>query len=329
MSAPQDAPQAQDATAPFHAGELRLQDITGVRERMAQVGRNFIRDHMPDQHRAFFAQLPFVIAAGLDAQGQPWATILAGEPGFMHTPDAQHLQIHRVSRPGDPLAALWQPGAPIGLLGIEPHTRRRNRMNGRLDAADAQGMLVAVRQSFGNCPKYIHPRRVVWQAGEGGGPACHVSAEGAVLSERARAMVAQADTLFIASASPDAGQPSPARSGGVDVSHRGGPVGFARLDQVPGGEHGAHTTLTIPDYVGNFMFNTLGNILLQPRVGLLFVDFQSGATLHLAGHAEVLLDSPELARFEGAQRLLKVRVTQGWLIEGALPQLAVLPGEPA
>lgn len=333
MSAPQGSPQAQqevqDVSAPFHAGELRLQDITGVRERMAQVGRNFIRDRMPDQHRAFFAQLPFVIAAGLDAQGQPWATILAGAPGFMHAPDAQHLQIRSASRPGDPLVALWQPGAPIGLLGIEPHTRRRNRMNGRLDAVDAQGMRVAVRQSFGNCPKYIHPRQVTWQAGEGGESASRVSAEGAVLSERAHAMVARADTLFIASASPDAGQPNQARSGGVDVSHRGGPMGFARLDDVKQGEHGAHTTLTIPDYVGNFMFNTLGNILLQPRAGLLFVDFQSGATLHLAGHAEVLLDSPELARFEGAQRLLKVRVTQGWLIEGALPQLAVLPGVPA
>ena len=131
------------------------------------------------------------------------------------------------------------------------------------------------------------------------------------------------------SASPDAGQPDQARSGGVDVSHRGGPVGFARLDQVASAARGPHTTLTIPDYVGNFMFNTLGNILLQPRVGLLFVDFQTGATLHLAGHAEVLLDSPEIARFEGAQRLVKVRVTRGWLVDGALPQLAVEPGVPA
>ncbi len=319
----------RDEAAPFHAGELQLQALTGVQDRMAQVGRNFIRDHMPDQHRAFFAQLPFVIAGGLDVQGQPWATILAGEPGFMQTPDAQHLQIHHASQPGDPLAAMWQPGAPIGLLGIEPHTRRRNRMNGQLEQADAQGMRVAVRQSFGNCPKYIHPRKVVWQGREGGGPARRVSEQGAVLSERARAMVAQADTLFIASASPDAGQPDQAHSGGVDVSHRGGPVGFARLDQVASGAHGPHTTLTIPDYVGNFMFNTLGNILLQPRVGLLFVDFQSGATLHLAGHAEVVLDSPEIACFEGAQRLLKVRVMQGWLVEGALPQLVVETGAPA
>ncbi len=319
----------QDDAAPFHAGELQLQAITGVQERMAQVGRSFIRDHMPDQHRAFFAQLPFVIAGVLDGQGQPWATILAGPPGFMQTPDERHLQISCMSQPGDPLAGMWQHGAPIGLLGIEPHTRRRNRMNGQLEQADAQGMWVAVRQSFGNCPKYIHPRKVVWQAREGSGLVRRVSEEGAVLSERARAMVAQADTLFIASASPDAGQPDQARSGGVDVSHRGGPVGFARLDQVASAAHGPHTTLTIPDYVGNFMFNTLGNILLQPRVGLLFVDFQTGATLHLAGHAEVLLDSPEITRFEGTQRLVKVRVTHGWLVDGALLQLVVEPGVPA
>lgn len=304
-----------DDSAPFHPGEVHLQTLTGVHEQMAPRGRAFIRDHMPDQHRHFFAQLPFVVAGGLDGLAQPWATILAGPPGFMHSPDPRHLHIAGSAPAGDALAKHWRPGSPIGLLGIEPHTRRRNRMNGTVVDADGQGMAIAVRQSFGNCPKYIQPRTLVWRGDVSPGADAAVTAEGPSLSPRARQLIEGADTLFIASASPGASLASPARSEGVDVSHRGGRAGFVRIDA------GAHTCLVIPDYVGNFMFNTLGNILLQPKVGLLFVDFEAGTTLQLAGHAHVDLDSPEVADFDGAQRLVRVRIDQGWLSEGGLRQL--------
>ncbi len=50
---------------------------------MDRQGRRIIRDHMPEQHRQFFAQLPYAIAGTIDGDGQPWASILVGEPGFM------------------------------------------------------------------------------------------------------------------------------------------------------------------------------------------------------------------------------------------------------
>ncbi|NTX31123.1 pyridoxamine 5'-phosphate oxidase, partial [Burkholderia pyrrocinia] len=63
--------------APFHAGELAVQQRAGVTEAAGAAGRRGIRRFMPDQHRAFFAQLPFFVLGGVDAHGQPWATLRA------------------------------------------------------------------------------------------------------------------------------------------------------------------------------------------------------------------------------------------------------------
>ena len=293
-----------------------MQTLAGVREVMETRGRQFIRDHMPQQHRDFFASLPFIVIGALDAQGQPWASLMAGPPGFMHSPDPQHLQLQGSVLADDPLREGWKVGAQVGLLGIQPHTRRRNRMNGQLTEVGEGGATVAVRQSFGNCPKYIMPRQAVWQSGEadklGGQP--EVLDEGASLSVRARAIIEQADTFFIASASAQAQSQDVPRSEGVDVSHRGGLAGFVKLREGADG-----TVLTVPDYTGNFMFNTLGNIVSNPKVGLLFIDFASGALLWLQGVAHIEHDSPEVAEHEGALRLLRIQVRQGRLHQRGWP----------
>lgn len=298
--------------SPFHPGEQALQRLTGVREVMEARGRQFIREQMPDQHRDFFAHLPFIVIGALDDQDHPWATVMAGPPGFMDSPDARTLRLGGRLLPDDPLAGHWRAGMPLGLLGIQPHTRRRNRMNGVLAGLDDEGgAVVSVRQSFGNCPKYIQPREALW-TGEWGSPV--FQDEGAHLSARARRLIEGADTFFIASASPNAQDADVARSEGVDVSHRGGLAGFVRLREETEG-----TLLTIPDYTGNSMFNTLGNILSQPKVGLLFMDFDSGALLWLQGLAWVEHDSPEQAEHAGALRLLRVRITRGRFHEKGWP----------
>ena len=291
-------------TATFHAGEQALQAQVGARERLAEIGPLVIRDHMPEQHRAFFAQLPFLIVGSLDAQGQPWASVLAAPVGFLQTPDAQHLHVAARPDAADPLHGALAEGAALGLLGIEPHSRRRNRMNGRVASADERGFTVAVSQSFGNCPKYIHVRRAE-PVGRVAGPPQRMD----VLDAAARAMIANADTFFVASAHPHTA-PGSARAEGVDVSHRGGPAGFVRIDG---------DVLTVPDYAGNRFFNTLGNLMLAPQAGLLFVDFETGDLLQVAARAELVLDGPELATFEGAERLLKLQVMSALRRPAALP----------
>jgi uncharacterized protein len=281
---------------PFHAGERALQQSVGLRERMASVGARVIRDFMPEQHREFFAQLPFLIVGSTDDTWQPWASVLHGRAGFAHSPDPRHLRIDALPPRGSPLQASLRPDAPIGLLGIEPHTRRRNRLNGRVAALDATGFDLEVEQSFGNCPQYIHRRVPV------------VTRQGTIEVERlpsldaaAHVLIANADTLFIASA----------HDGAVDVSHRGGEPGFVDVD--------AAGRLLLPDYRGNFFFNTLGNLLMNPRAGLLFVDFDGGDLLQIAAKAEVLLEGPEVEARPEAERLVRLEVTSALRTKRGLP----------
>ncbi|MET0541768.1 MAG: pyridoxamine 5'-phosphate oxidase family protein [Variovorax sp.] len=293
----------------FHEGEQRMQAAAGVRDRLEEIGPRVIRDHMPQQHRSFFEQLPFVVLGLVDAQGQPWASLLAAEPGFMQSPDDMRLDIAASLPLQDPLQPLLLRGAEIGLLGIEPHTRRRNRLNGVVERADDTGFSVRVTQSFGNCPKYIQPRKAEF-AVRGRRTAPTVEHADALDAEAMR-QIASADTFFIATAHPEAVGTDGVPSHGVDVSHRGGPVGFVRMDDA--------YSLTVPDYPGNFFFNTLGNLLLNPRAGLVFVDTVRGDLLHVAVEVRIVQERAALAAIEGAQRLLQMRVTRMQRQRGVLP----------
>lgn len=278
-------------TQPWHPGERALHERLGIGERMAELGPRVIRDFMPDQHREFFAQLPALIVGSVDDQGAPWAGILTGRPGFASSPDPRTLVITAPREPDDPLTAGLVERSAVGLLGIEPHTRRRNRMNGTITSADPSGLRVEVVHGFGNCPKYIHPRALTWTDERRPGRPERLLE----LDTAARELITGSDTFFVASYVdlPQGRQ--------VDVSHRGGPVAFVRVD--PQG------TLTIPDYAGNRFFNTLGNLVMQPRIGLLFVEFERGDLLQISGEAELILEreDPRVRALEGAERAWVVR----------------------
>lgn len=305
-------------TATFHAGEQALQERSGVRERLEAIGRTVIRDHMPDQHRELFGKLPTLLLAVQDEHGQPWATMLHGPAGFIRSPDARTLEVRAVPAADDPVARWLAEGAAVGMLGLEPHTRRRNRANGRVRALHAGGFELQVLQSFGNCPKYIHarePARIVAQAA---GPAQRL---GPMLDAASLALLRRADTLFIASAS--GAHAGTARAEGADVSHRGGRPGFVQVTTAARG-----LRLTLPDYLGNFFFNTLGNLLAWPRAGLLVPDYDDGSLLHLAAEASIEFDAAALAGFPGAQRLLHLDVLEGWWRPQALPLRWSVPEVP-
>lgn len=274
--------------SPWHAGEVAMQRTVGMAERMDELGRKVIRGFMPEQHRAFFGQLPFVVLGAVDAAGDAWATLRAGRPGFLHSPDPQRLRAALPREPQDPAEAGMEHGAAVGLLGIELHTRRRNRMNGVLRRSGADGFEVEVRQSFGNCPQYIQLRDYAFVEQPQAAPL-----ELGALDEEARALIGAADSFYVATYAEVA---SGERQ--VDVSHRGGKPGFVRLN--------ADGTLTIPDFQGNMFFNTLGNIALNGRAGLVFVDFASGGLLQMSGTAALLGEAEaaaDLAAFQGAERL--------------------------
>ncbi len=294
--------------SPFHTGEQQVQERLGVRDKIETFARRVVRDHMPDQHRDFYTGLPFVLIGSVDNQGRPWGSILAGHPGFMTTPDARRLNIEARPLFGDPLNVTARTGAEVGILGIELETRRRNRLTGRISATRSDGFTIAINQAFGNCPQYIQTRSVAAEADIDAGSRERPLARSEGFDAKTRALIERADTLFIATAYTDGDQ---ALNQGADVSHRGGKPGFVEvLDD---------RTFVFPDFSGNNHFNTIGNIVLNPKVGFLFVDFEARDLIYMTGTAEIVWDGPRVSAFAGAERLIRFRASEVIRVEGSLP----------
>jgi predicted pyridoxine 5'-phosphate oxidase superfamily flavin-nucleotide-binding protein len=295
-------PDTDRRTSPWHDGEKTLQRSVGVETQMEETGRRVLRDYLTDQHRGFFPLLHFLVAGTVDRGGNAWATLIPGRPGFLQSPDPHTLHISAHPDSSDPATEGLKDGQPVGLLGIDLHTRRRNRLNGTVRRFDQDGFDVDVQSSFGNCPRYIQLRSA---------SAVELTHEPRVevittLDDAARSVIRGADTFFVASYIDrnDCGRQ-------VDVSHRGGKPGFVRVDD--------DGTLTIPDFAGNRHFATLGNILANPRAGLVFVDFETGTLLQMSGTASVVLEEPEVSLFRNAERLWRFKPETIVRRTGALP----------
>ena len=280
-------------SAPFHADERRAQELSGY-----GFSAGAIRDQMPEQHRSFFEGLSIVLVGVLDEQGWPIATLLTGAPGFIRSPDPATLAVRALPSAVDPAMPGLAMSHDVALLGIDLAMRRRNRANGTVVAADGAGFAMHVEQSFGNCPQYIHRRRT---KGVNRIPGPLERSSG--LDEAARALIASADTFFVASRSRSGIH----EVGRVDISHRGGPPGFVTI--------GAHGDLIVPDYRGNRYFNTLGNLLGDPRAALLFIDFERGDLLQLQGSVTIDWSRGNAA----AERTWRFRVHASWRRIAAVP----------
>ncbi|MET9467078.1 pyridoxamine 5'-phosphate oxidase family protein [Streptomyces sp. NPDC006544] len=248
----------------YHWGSLAVQDRVGVREHAVHVGRS-VTPYVKDVAAAFLAQQPHLVVGAADAAGLLWSSLLTGAPGFVRATGPDRIAVRGGLPEGDPLAeALASAGTRVGTLSLDPRTRRRMRLNGTLEVTGG-GFAVSAEEVFANCPKYLQKRQPVALAAEGPG----VVRRGRALTPGQERAVRAADTFFVATA---------AGARGADASHRGGLPGFVEVL--------SPTELAWPDYPGNAMFLTLGNLLTDPRAGLLFPDWESGALLQLSGRAE-------------------------------------------
>jgi len=275
-------------TSTFHAGEQAVQEQAGVR-RMADRLAPSIRRALPPVARDFLSRQPMAVAGFSDDTGYVWASPLAGNLGFLHAESDEGVRIDAVPLGSDPLASVWRDGLALGLLAIEPETRRRMRINGILANASSQGADLIIEQAYANCSKYIQARH--WEAER-----IDASEESNVASfDRLTAShqewILGADTFFIASRHPEFG---------ADASHRGGNPGFVHVIDA--------ATIAFPDYAGNNMFNTLGNLAVDPHAGLLFMDYAAGHILQLTGEAEILWDPMLAIEYPGAERVVSFRI---------------------
>ena len=295
----------------FHAGERRVQARAGVPESYVDQVAPYVRDQMPEQHVAFFASLPVLFMGVPDGDGWPWAVVSFAPPDQLCDVTSGELKVHARPALEELLGLDFTPGTKIGVLGLDLASRRRNRMNGTLLASEevasvaSDGLRIGVDQSFGNCPQYIQQREIDWAAEQ---TKSLVSREVALNDEVSRALLAQADTFFIATR---AGELDDAAPNGVDISHRGGRPGFLHMN--------ADGSLSFPDFAGNRFFNTLGNIELDSRVSLLIPDFITGEVLLLKGHARVDWNPQRAALVEGAERIVDVVPEQVLHVAHVLP----------
>ena len=243
----------------YHEGELEMQRRAGVRQLAERVG-GIINQTIHPAMAAFLGAQRFVIAATVDADGAVTASLLGGPPGFATATNERTVAITPVFGHLDDVTGT---GA-IGLLAIDQATRRRIRINGNA-SRNGKAILVSTTEVYSNCPQYIRPRVARDRAA-----ATRSVRTSGTLTEAQQQWIAGADTFFLASAHPQRG---------ADASHRGGPPGFVTIE--------SPARLRWPDYSGNNMFNSLGNLTVNPRCGLLFVDFTRGATLQLRGNARV------------------------------------------
>jgi predicted pyridoxine 5'-phosphate oxidase superfamily flavin-nucleotide-binding protein len=276
----------------YHEGELEAQRRAGVAAAAARL-EALPRAEIPPVAQQFVATQSLAIVASTDARGRLWASALSGAPGFLRAVDDRTLLARARPAPGDPLRDNLEHDAAAGLLIIDPAARRRLRVNGHARWIGDGRLEVVTDEVYANCPKYIQRREP-----DGASPAPAGAARRArALTPEARALIAAADTLFIATRHPGRG---------ADASHRGGEPGWVQVEREADGTE----VLRIPDYAGNNMLNTLGNLMVEPRAGLLFLDFERGGTLQLTGTAEV--------RWDGAVREVAFRVDEAVELPGAL-----------
>ncbi|HPY39559.1 MAG TPA: pyridoxamine 5'-phosphate oxidase family protein [Thiolinea sp.] len=281
----------------FHVGETTLQKQFGTEESLQGT---MIGPEISVTQKIFLNSLPLILIGGLDAQNRVWASLLSGVPGFIHTLDPKRLLIHAQLLTGDPLTNHLPEGAPLGMLALQAQYRRRYRINGLVTHYNEDGLALKVQQSYGNCPRYIHPRQVNFEAEAT--PTVE-PVQGVELDEFARDFIQNADTFFIASAHPLAGTSAADPNQGVDVSHKAGQPGFVELV--------GDNLLLIEDYPGNNYFNTLGNLYLNPKAGLLFIDYASASVLWLTAKTEILVD--------GYRRFIRLTVQEFAYAKNALP----------
>jgi len=272
----------------FHKGEIEVQERAGVARQASRVG-GMIHSEIPAPAQAFLEQQPYIFAGSIDENGRVWASLLMGEVGFLSVLDDRTIRIDSPST-DEFLFRNLKADERIGLLAIEFETRRRMRANGRAKLVD-DSVVIHTEEVFSNCPKYIQAR--FWERNDLALGETNLSAGAAELTGGRIEFIETADTFIIASAH---------ESRGADVSHRGGNPGFVKVVET--------RKLVFPDYSGNMMFQTLGNLQLDPHCGLLFFDFESGRILQLTGKAEIIWDDERLIDFAGAERLIKFEVIE-------------------
>jgi predicted pyridoxine 5'-phosphate oxidase superfamily flavin-nucleotide-binding protein len=273
----------------FHSGEIAVQERAGVRDIAEDVGEGIV-DHLPPGASEFLERRQMAVLGTVDSRGDVWASVVTGAPGFIETVDDRTLRIAARIPSSDPLVRNLASEGHVALFAPDFVASRRVRVNGRGVIKDG-AIYIRTEEVYGNCRRYLQER--IFVGSRQTAAANQTASAGTALSASQQEQISRADTFFVATDNPERG---------ADVSHKGGNPGFVRIVD--------ERHLAYPDYNGNSMFNTLGNLTVNPRAGLLFIDFDSGATLQLTGRASIDWSPDRARKFAGAERVVDFELEQ-------------------
>lgn len=290
--------------SPFHPGELQVQQRANE-SNIAQRNGGVISDTILSGAIPFIAQQNMLVLSSLDQQGNIWTSVILGNPGFIHAPDPGSISLDKreiLNCDDDPLWRNIQNNPKIGILIIELASRRRLRVNGHMQQIDGSNFVIKVEQSYPNCPKYIQRRHLKFTPIDLQQTVAP-SSNGRVLDHELTTLIETADSFFVGTSTSMNAAMDTDHPAALDSSYRGGHPGFVEVT--------SNDRLLIPDYRGNSMFNTLGNIHSNGKAALSFIDFKSGQLLQLSGAAIILWDQQDPdGKTAGTQRFWELRIEQ-------------------
>jgi uncharacterized protein len=274
----------------FHSGEIAVQERAQVRDTAEDVGES-IRSHVGQGAKEFLERRQMAVLGTVDGDGHVWASVVTGERGFIRVADERTITISAQRSASDPLFDNLVTERHVALFAPDFVSAQRIRVNG-LGMIEAGEIRIRTQEVYGNCRRYMQKR--IFLGPRAIAPTDEASAaRGSVLSASQQEQISKADTFFIATDHP---------AHGADVSHKGGKPGFVRIIDP--------RRIAVPDYNGNSMFNTLGNLVINPAAGLLFIDFDSGRTLQFSGLSSIDWNPERVRTFAGAERVVDFAIAE-------------------
>ncbi|KAI9878708.1 MAG: hypothetical protein M1830_010752 [Pleopsidium flavum] len=280
---------------------------------------------------AYMLQYSPLLALGtLDKEGKPWTTIWGGEPGFSRPIAHSIIGIKTlVDRKNDPVVETLlgasddgevireeSKGRMVSGLAIDLASRRRVKLAGRMVAGalgqlggegevdeSAKGemqLVVKIEQSLGNCPKYLNSKHIYPSL-----PEPKLISSTPHLPQQAIDLLSKSDLFFISSSN---------RESDMDTNYRGGPPGFVRV--LNNDSNG--TAIVYPEYSGNRLYQTLGNLQTTPQAGLVFPDLDTGDVLYVTGTTEILVGKDAATLLPRSNLAVKVTITASRFVEKGL-----------
>ncbi|MCJ1351039.1 MAG: hypothetical protein MMC33_001021 [Icmadophila ericetorum] len=310
----------------FHDGEKRMRSLLQV-----PPGENPTSDFLTPQAAFSLQNYPLLAIGTLDALQRPWTTIWGGEPGFARPLSSSIVGIKTLVDPRfDPVVEALVGGRQDGEvvkeegqgrlfagLTIDLMKRKRVKLGGRMvagalgqikshpwkeNAKIAQVQLVFnIQESLGNCPKYLNKKEITASL-----PEPVLISDSLPLPNEAIKLLDKADMFFVSSSDHEFS---------MDTNHRGGPPGFVRVL-----ENGASgVTLVYPEYSGNRLYQTLGNLQTTPKAGFVIPDFDTGDVLYITGDTSIHIGSKAASLLPHSNVVIEIKATGARFVQRGLP----------